>query len=614
MGGVLKQEQIDAVRQRLRDDTPYWAEKFGYIIDKRRKKVSLQATAGQAALDAALEEQRAAGKPMRALSLKARQVGISTWSQAKLIQRATQREHYDTVTVAHDRTTGRNLFRMGRTIYENLPEDPELGIKPPIGQHSRGQSLHFGDSSIGSWGKGDAFPNSTYLVDTAKEFSAGRGSTYAAMHLSEVAFWDRIGEKLMALQNAIPDEPETLVIGESTANGHNEFKDIWDDAVEGRSDYYPFFWAWWQHEEYRLEFANEKEREAFSPGEGEYGEEEPDLIRDFGVTLEQLHWRRRTIANKCGGDLRVFDQEYPSTPEKAFLSTGQKVFDPYRVAALLREVEQHDPKETSPDNPGPAYGEFEIQGTTVEEGRTGDLTIPTGALWVPRESGPKNQPWRMWVPDEQIEGGRPGEYIIGVDVSGGMMATTDEPDYQAIQVINHQTRDQVAEYRSRCDPDELAEQILLAALFFNGAVVAVERTGGWGLPVLRTLLHQYHYPMIYRAKRLGATNEKTEHKLGWDTNTRTKTILVAGMQVALREDNFAGIKSRRLASEVNTYVKDDRGRANAAPKAYDDLLMAYMIAQFVASERPVMAGEDSGPGPSYRVRSTGLSAYDGRYT
>jgi hypothetical protein len=332
-------------------------------------------------------------------------------------------------------------------------------------------------------------------------------------------------------------------------------------------------------------------------------------VKDFGLDLEQLMWRRKTIANKCGGDLRVFHQEYPATPEQSFLASGQKVFDPYRVAGLLREVEQHDPRHTSPDNPGPVYGEFRVGSTKREEGRIGEVEIPDKALWVPWREGPKNQPWRIW-PD--WEGDLPeAQYVIGSDVSGGKMDSTDEPDYQVIQVVNHATKQQVAEYQSRCEPDELASQILLAAIYFREAVVAVERTGGWGLPVLRKLLHEYHYWNLYRAKKVGQQTEKADQKLGWDTNTRTKPILVSGMQVRLREEDFGGIRSRRLAGEVNSYVRDDKGRAGAAPKAYDDLLMAYMIAQYVASERPLMDFDDS-PGPQ-TIRTSGLSSYDPRY-
>jgi hypothetical protein len=602
----------EKVRKRIREDTPYWAEHFAKIIDKKRKMVPLVPSAGQLEFDRLVEAQRAEGKPMRVIALKARQVGISTWTQAKLVQRATLWENYSTMTVAQDRKTGPKLYRMAEIMYRNLPDDKELAVKPPIGQHSSGSKLHFGDRSTGVWEAGTAFPNSTYEVDTAKEGNAGRGATPQGVHCSELAFWDQMETKLIALLNGVPDEPETFVCLESTANGHNEFKEWWDKAWSGESEWTAFFWPWWKQEEYRLDFVSEAEKEDFRIGEGQYGQEEPDLVEQFDLSLEQLNWRRSKIAS-LGGDLRNFHQEYPATPEQAFLSTGQRVFDPYRVSLMKREAEQQDPPETSPDNPGPVWGEFEVASTVREERERGEVDVPNEALWVPRDGGAKVQPWRLWLPEDQFEA-REGEFIIGVDVSGGMMESTDEPDYQAIQVVNHKTREQVAEYRSRVEPDILAEQVLLAALWFNNAWVAIERTGGWGLPVIRKLFREYQYPFLYRSKRFGSTNEKTEKKLGWDTTIRTKPDLIAGMQAHIREDDLGGVKSRLLASEFDTYMRAENGSTGAAPKCYDDLLMAYMIAQFVASERPLMNDDDpQAPRTAFRASSSGMSAYDPRY-
>lgn len=610
----------DAARERVidrfREDLPFWCEQVGRIVDKSGELVPFVLNEGQRAFDAELEAQRASGKPMRAIVLKARQMGFSTVTQAKLIHRATQRERYKCVTVAHDRNTGRNLYRMAETFWANLPDpsDPAwagLKLKPELGNYSRGSMMRFGPRAQDLWSRGGAFPDSEYIVDTASEFEAGRGGTYRALHLSELAFWANITFKLTALLQGVPDDPESLVVLESTPNGHNEFKDIWDDAVEGRSAYIPFFWPWHKHAGYTREFANDDEKAAFVVGDGPYGEQEPDLVRDYGLSLEQLFWRRETIATKCGGDVRVFHQEYPSNAEEGFLSSGQKVFDPYRVSALIRHTEMFDPKQTSPDNPGPEYGIFEPGETEEIETMLGTVRVPTSAVWVPREEGEiRNQPWRLWLP-KKLEG---REFIAGVDVSGGKMESTDKPDYQAMQVIDHETREQVAEYQSRVEPDEFAIQVLLAALFFNQAWVAVERTGGYGLPVINKLFKAFQYPYLYRAKMVGSTSQKTMDKLGWDTNLRTKPLLIAGLQARLREDDFAGIKSARLAGEINSYVRDEKGRANAAPKAFDDLLVAFMIAQYVAAERPLMntSSSDGQPATAFRAAPAGLSAYDPR--
>lgn len=613
----IPKSDLEAIRQRVKADTPFWAESFGKIVDKMSGRlIPFVFNPAQLELDRLLEEQRAAGKPMRAVVLKARQVGMSTGTQGKLVHRATLNERYDTVTVAHDRETGGKLYRMAETLYRNLPEDAEL--KPKLGKYRRQKEMHFaGDVQ---WQHENSFPDSRYLVDTAGEFQAGRGGTYRGIHASEVAFWDQIGIKLTALKAAVPREPDTMIVLESTANGFNEFKDIWDDAAEGRSGYIAFFWPWWQQAEYKMPFASDSERERFTVGDPNhpYAEEEPDLVKHHALTLEQLNWRRQTIADEGNGDVRNFHQEYPSTPEEAFIATGQKVFDPYRVAQLQVKVELTDPRAPTVQNPGPLMGDFTVASTeTVPSRNGGTIEVPKSALWTLRTPGiaNPNPPWRSWVSmGEGVGAPRPpGEYVIAVDVSGGLTESTLEPDYHAIEVIDHKTGEQVAEYRSRIDVDLLAEQVMLAALYFNSAYVVVERTGSWGQPVLRILYFDYHYPFLYRSKRVGNANEKTEQRLGWDTNVRTKPILVAGMAELLRIEED-GIKSRTLAGEVRTYTRNEKGGTEAEPGRYDDCLMAYMIGKHAARELPLKAaalGAASSAG-GFSV-SGGVSAYDARY-
>jgi hypothetical protein len=603
--------ETEAAHKRVLESFPYWARNFGKIADKRGRLIPFVLKPAQAELDRLLEDQRAAGKPMRAICLKARQVGISTAIQGKLIHRCTQRERYDAVVVAHDRDTGAKLYRMAETLYANLPEDPTL--KPALGQHRRQRFLHF--AGEGLWQRGDIFPDSHYHVDTAGEFQAGRGGTYRAIHASEVAFWDQINTKLASLTAAVPEDSETLLTLESTANGFNAFKDRWDDAEAGRSDYVAFFWPWWKEDEYSLPFASETEKERFQVGDSAdpYADEEPDLVAHHGLSLEQLNWRRHYIANQYGGDVRIFHQEMPSTPAEAFISTGQKVFDSYRTAQLLVRVEKTDPRVRGEG--GPKIGDLQIGETTTMPTRTGgEIVVPKEALWVPRERGVVNPkpPWKFWLSDEELAA-RPSSYVIGVDAAGGEMVTHDATDYHAIQVIDHKTRVQVAEYRSRVDIDLLATEVLLAALFFNRAWVAVERTGSYGQPILRIMWRDFHYPYLYRSKKVGTVAERVEQRLGWDTTMRTKPLLIAGM-IALMRDEEDGIRSRVLAGEISTYTRTDKGTTEAESGRFDDCLMAYMVAQQIASELPPKTGAG---GPSERAfragPASGLGSYDSRY-
>lgn len=608
------EQSDDPTKERLLNSTPYWCEKVAKIVDKRGRLIDFNLKPGQVALDEKLEAQKAAGKPMRAIILKARQLGFSTYVQAKLAHRCTLREHYDAVVVAHDKETGAKLFRMFDTIYRNLPEDPWL--KPASNSYRRSAFLHLTGEASGF--QGAQFPDSRYTVDTAGEFQAGRGGTYRAIHGSEVAMWPQIGEKLTALMSAVPDDPETLFVMESTAKGYNEFKDWWDDAEREESDWIPFFWPWWKEDEYRLPFASETERERFVVGDpaNRFAEEEPELVEHLGLDEEQLHWRRRKLAN-TGGDIKRFQQEFPATPGEAFIATGGKVFDNYRTAQILVRCEISDPRVPTEENPGPVIGDLYPTATHTETTRSGgQIEVPTAAQWKPRERGVPNPeaPWRFWLEgDRDGELLRPSSYVIGVDVSGGRTETTKDPDYHVIQVLDHRALCQVAEYRSRIDPDLLARQILLAGLFFGEAEVAIERTGSWGMAPLRILYHDFHYPFVYRSRKVGAVGEKIDARLGWDTNVRTKPLLVAGMAELIRSGED-GVRSRVLADEIRTYTRTEKGTMEAEPGNYDDSLMAYMIAMHVARETPLRddTGRDDGSWSGF-VAASGIGAYDSRY-
>lgn len=600
--------------EELRTNTKLYASLLK-IVDKDENTVPLVPNAAQIAFEEILEAQRAEGKPQRAIVLKARQVGISTWTQAKLVQRATLRQNHRAVVVAHDGDTAGKLFEMGKKMYANLPADGFVDVPDPDGvplsrplkpeiRRSRSEKhLHFAESERDAWQKGGLWPDSHYTAETANEFQGGRGSTFHSGHLSELAFYQNPSEKLTALKNAIPRRPGTLIVIESTANGQNFFKDQWDLAVAGESGYAPFFWPWWKHEEYRMPFISQAERERFVVGEGRWGADEPDLIRRFDLDLEQLNWRRATIADECSGSVPMFKQEYPADPREAFLGTGDRVFDGDQVAELREFIVLNF--DAPSGDPGPLKGKLRGTGEREVISRTGTITVPAKALWTPQtdlELG-EAAPWKFWL--ETDDDGKPvppkRPPVIGVDVSGGEIeGEGSEPAKHAIEIIDLMTGDQLAEYSSRVDPALLAAELWLAILFFGfdpdrmvGPMCAVERTGGWGMPVVRTLWFDYHYPFVYRSRPAGRTQEKQEHRLGWETSPKTKPLLLSHAQELLRA-KATGIRSDELASEMESYIRDEKGKTMPEPGKFSDRFMAWAIAQFARKEQPILPEDELG--------------------
>lgn len=583
--------------QRLRDEPALWCEQLAKIVDKQRQLVPLIFNAGQAALDSALRIQRLEGKPERVISLKARQTGNSTYSQARAIQQTTLRRFQAALVIAHDKETSKKLFRIGERIYDNLPPIPE--VRPDRISHRKGLFLHFSDEEEGG------FPDSTYLVDTAGERESGRGGTYTLLHGSEVAFWPDIEAKLTALGESIPDEAGTFINLESTANGANAFKDLWTDAVEGRSDFIPFFWPWWKQPEYTLPFANDAEREAFERevGTGPYGDDEPGYLNPglldtitgehVPLTIEQLHWRRRKIASPSyGGRLDRFKQEMPATPSEAFISSGRQVFEPSLVQVIVDATDLTDPRIPTSEYPGPEVGQFKAASKKKVATRTGPQEIPASAIWIPKSelTLADDANWRLWLDAPEITDGVPtGQFVLAADISGEVTEkdgwSSDEPAWDTIQIIGHESRLQVAEWRGRLDSDLLAEQIFLACLHFNKPWAAPESTG-YGGAVVRRLFMDYKYPFVYKRKSHGTSQEGQLDRLGFSTDRATKPLLDSNFTEAIR-DGTHGIRSRALALELTTYIRDARGRTRPEKGKFSDLLMAYSIAQFVADIQPM---------------------------
>jgi hypothetical protein len=136
-----------------------------------------------------------------------------------------------------------------------------------------------------------------------------------------------------------------------------------------------------------------------------------------------------------------------------------------------------------------------------------------------------------------------------------------------------------------------------------------EVTGGYGGFIARRLRRDYGYPLVYRRRPLSRDRDVQEEPLGWSTTVGTKPYLEAHAQQLLRDgygDDADGecafVRSRLLAGdplglmpgEFATYVQDERGRTGPLGNAFSDLLMAWMIAQYVAHERPVPMSESRG--------------------
>lgn len=303
-------------------NTKKYIEEYVKIRDKNSNIIPLKLNEPQQKYYNVIKKIKEEGKPVRIIILKARQMGFSTATEGIFFKETVTKANINTAIVAHKEESTANLFNMSKLMYDELPEPMK-----PEKKKSNARELVF-DKEDGTGLK------SKIKCFTAGGKGVGRSDTINNLHLSELAFWQ--GDKkqtLLGLLQAVPNTPNTMIIIESTANGYEYFKELWDNAVAGKSDFVPIFIGWNELQEYKMPYTG-----------FELTKEEKELQRLYALTLEQLTWRRWCIANNCGGDEEQFKQEYPINPEEAFISTGKCYFNKLNIIKRIQEVRNIKPE------------------------------------------------------------------------------------------------------------------------------------------------------------------------------------------------------------------------------------------------------------------------------
>lgn len=297
-------------RQRLKDDDAFYARNCLRIRTKVGEVHPFEFNKAQRYIHARLEEQKQQTGKVRALILKGRQQGCSTYVSARYYKRTTWGRGVRTFILTHEDAATQNLFEMVNRYHEHCP----VFVRPSTGA-SNAKELFFDKLDSG------------YKVGTAGTKGVGRSSTIQLFHGSEVAFWPNAETHAAGVLQAVPDAPGTEVILESTANGvGNFFHQKWRDAENGVGDFIAVFVPWFWQEEYRKPLP-----EGFA-----LTEEEREYQAAYGLDLEQMAWRRNKIAELK--DPTLFKQEYPATAAEAFQMSGHDSFIKPELVVRARKM------------------------------------------------------------------------------------------------------------------------------------------------------------------------------------------------------------------------------------------------------------------------------------
>ncbi len=527
---------LKATRKRLLEDFEFYAKHCVQIRTKKGTIIPLVFNQVQKRFAKSIIEQMTGRGYVRMVVLKARQQGLSTVITAWQYWWVSQRKAQKGLVMAHEADSTSTLWDMYKRVHDNVPDI----VKPHTKYNSKNE-LTFDVLS------------SALRIATAGGRGVARGDTLQVCHLSEVAFWPPAFAKnnFNGLIQAVPDEPGTAVFIESTAQGLvGKFREAWVGAEDGSTGYVPFFSAWYESDEYRVPSDE-------VPADFEHSPEEAALLRVHGPKglkdPEQFAWRRRKIANSSPD---LFMQEYPATPNEAFISTGRPVFEPKLLQDRLADLP-------------PVVTQMSIDNISLSEPIGSLVENSRGELTVYRERDPKET------------------YVIGADVGMGVRGG----DPSCAQILDSQLR-QVATWRGVVYPDYFAKVLATLGYHYHTALIAPERNNH-GLVTCITL-RDILYPNLYTDVVEGTIEDgKDTIRLGFFTSEATKPLIIDKLRSSFKSGELE-VNDRTTLEEMLSFVVTEGGKLEAEKGSHDDAVISLALAVYVHEGKftPVIFSDD----------------------
>lgn len=492
----------------------------------------------------AVQKQKKVLKFIRVINLKARKLGMSTYWDGRIFHNTVTVPGTSSVIVCHDSESVQSLLSMCKLFYEELPEE----LRPMRRYYSK-KALVFENPDDKARILNPGL-RSSLTVATAKSAKFGRAPVFHNVHLSEIAFYEKSCQELLTgVLNAVPDEPGTLVVKESTSNGaQGQFFDDWQKAMKGEDYYIPLFLAWHIFPDYAIPGVKLKV--------SSLDEEEKKLVKNFSLTGEQLEWRRRTIRNRCQGKLEIFKQEYPSTPKEAFIYAGSNIFSG-PVLEYYSETHISEPILIST-----------LQ--YIARGRDESASIRRFLKPSLRPSDDENQLIKFYkMPEPNMQ------YFLGADASEGI-STGDKPG----AIVLDSQGEECACFSGKLDPISYAIMIAKIGLFYNQALLIPEANNHGGTVIAKLI--ELFYPDLYRRESHDTQTRSVSKRVGWFNNGVTKLIIINFLRSAL-EECVLKIHSRQILTELEGYVKRPDG-SMGGDGVSDDLVISLALATYAAKD------------------------------
>lgn len=487
-------------------------------------------------------EQHRQGKllQLKFLVLKGRQQGFTSVITAYQLANTLIKKNFTGFTLADTADNVRAIFQdKAKYIYNQLPE-----ILKPTEKYNSKTEMFFENL------------NSSWRINVATD-QVGRSRTINFFHGSEAAFWNCL---ISATQSSLGEAltKDSIQILESTANGFNEFKDLWDSG-----EWINCFYEWWKTKEYQDNFESQDIKSTFlynidHKAQTEWIWERLNWLK-YKIHLkdEQLYWYYNKYNNYLNKDL--IKQEYPCTAEEAFLNSGNCVFNSELL--MQRKTELKELYKKNPYKQG--FFKFKwnneeakdyILNSTIEF-----VESPVGMIKIYEK--PKVH----------------GFYVLGGDTAG------DGSDFFAGTCLDNTTGKRVATLHGKVDADIYTWQMYCLGMYYNQALVSIEINFNI-FPVIE--LKRLKYPHQYIREEYDSKSRKMQEKYGWKTDGNTRPLIISEEQGVIK-DHIELFTDITMIDEALTFIYDDNMRPDATEGKHDDMLFSDMIAQATRIQQSV---------------------------
>ena len=386
------------------------------------------------------------------------------------------------------------------------------------------------------------FSNGSRIDSFARSKSSGRGTSPTMLLLDEFAFYQTKSIAEGIISSVVPSVSATngSMFVVSTPNGTSGEGELYYKQVQDLRNYgginetessILYDVQWWM--------CPDKIKDGGGPYKGFNKQLEDYETRDF--------WHHPEVKKEAEDFFKPIAEKPKENPWLAFqFNTSGEV--KYRQEILQ---------------------DFVVMGNSV-------FSASTIERWQNNVNNPKaegdlnNRYWKgLWYWRKPEEGHR---YAIGIDVAKG-----SSNDSSAVNVIDLDYNEQVAEYLGHCTTKELGKIANDLGRYYNDAYMIVE-SNSIGEAVFNDLYYNFNYNNLYKMKKINK-QDRTQVWTGWMTTQKSRELITNNFIDIFNDEDQAeniNIHSQRLLDQMKTWVWSG-GRPDHTENTHDDDIMSFAI-------------------------------------